>query len=69
MAARHKRKDTIEKNCTHAISWVQRKVYRSISPGRVVCVEGHRIAGDTTGRALVLKPAISLKKRVLGGLP
>ena len=25
-------------------------------------VEGHRISGDTTGRALVLKPAISLKK-------
>ena len=30
-------------------------------------VEGHRISGDTTGRALVLKPAISLKKSWGGG--
>ena len=43
--------------CIHTFSCVQRSIDR-----RRRGVERHRISGDTTGRALVLKPAISFKK-------
>ena len=45
------------------------KVYRSMTSGRVVCVEGHRTSGDTTGIIGAGFETGDFVEKKLGGLP
>ena len=54
------RKDTLLEKKYPYVFW-SAKVYRSMTSG-LVSRDTHRISVDTTGRALVLKSTIALKK-------